>query len=179
MSRRGGQSLGDWGRAVVSGAASRGLSAEEIATIPPELALACDAGSVRIIDRAHNLFALKKVLVRGSAIYWYRAPRDFTKSSGRMRALLMHELAHVWQYRTGRLSAASYLLWPPNWRYRYAVREGVRLDDYAIEAQADIVEDWYRQRAGLSLANVIGEAPTSEWLEWIVTQTLQPQSLRG
>jgi hypothetical protein len=179
VSRRRGQSLSDWTRSVREGAPSRHLTAAEIALIPPELALASDARSVRLTDRAHNPFALGKVLVRGSSIYWHNAPADFTQSSDGRRALLMHELTHVWQYRTGRLSAASYLIWPPNWRYRYAVRERANLDHYAIEAQADIVEDWYRLRAGLPLANALGTKPEAKWLERIVTQTLRPQSLQG
>ena len=81
----------------------------------------------------------------------------------------MHELAHVWQYRTKRLSALSYLLDPENWVYRYTVREGVRLDDYPVEAQADMVEDWFRMRIGLAPARYCGTAPTLDWLEAVVT----------
>ena len=160
-------------QSVVMGAGARALTVREIALVPEPLRAALDLTRVRLIDRAHNPFALGKILVRGNDVYWPQTPRDFTCASVSMQSLLIHELAHVWQYATGRLSATGYLLRPENWRYRYEVREGARFDDYAIEAQADLVQDWFLVRRGHPPAHCRGAVPTRDWLENVVDFSLR------
>ena len=144
---------------------ARPLHASEVAMVPPDLAAVVDLASVRLIDRVHNPFAVGKVLVRGANIYWPGTPTDISRCGLRTRALLVHELAHVWQYATGRLSAVRYLTTPGDWRYGYAVRDGAEFEDYGVEAQADMVGDWYRMREGAGPACAMGAPPTLLWLE--------------
>lgn len=154
--------------ALLHGAESRGLTEDETALVPVEMRASIDLSRVRIIDRAHNPFAIGKILVRRYDIYWPGAPQDFAVVQLSRQALLIHELAHVWQYATGRLTAFSYLSRRHNWRYRYAVYQGAVFDDYAVEAQADLVQDWFRVRQGHAPAYFTGESPSREWLEQTV-----------
>ena len=179
MASRGRQTLWEWVESILRGAPERGLTEGERALVPPELAEAINLGAVRIRDRAHNPFALGKLLVRGDVIHWHGAPADVSQAQPAMQALLMHELAHVWQYRTGRLSAWRYLTEPANWRYHYLPNTDLRLDDYAVEEQADIIEDWFRQRQGYPLANWRERPPPAGWLETVVVASLRLRSLRG
>ena len=169
----GSRDLLSWARSVATGADARALMAREIALVPEPLRDALDLSRVRLIDRAHNPFALGKILVRGNDIYWPRTPRDFTSASVAMQSLLIHELAHVLQYATGRLTALGYLTRPENWRYRYEVREGAQFDDYTVEAQADLVQDWFLMRRGHPPAHHRGKTPTRDWLEGVVDFSLR------
>ena len=57
------------------------------------------------------------ILTRGRRIYWPGAATDFSQAPHAM-ATLQHELQHVLDFSTGRLSALGYLLNPKNWTYR-------------------------------------------------------------
>jgi len=127
---------------------TRALTAEEIALFPPSFTDAIDIGAVRFVDRAHNPFAARKILVRGHKIFWPNCPLDFSQETIGQQALLMHELCHVWQYHTGRLTALRYLTRPKNWVYHYSFDMAKSFDDYPIEKQADLLQDWYRLNMG-------------------------------
>ena len=143
--------------------ASRNLTPGERALVPETFARELPLETVRIVPRAHNPFARNKVLVRGRRLFWPGAPADVSREGAGFQTLLVHELAHVWQYETGRLTALRYLTDPRNWRYGY--RAGDPFESMGIEAQADLVADWWRVRRGLPPLRHIGEPPTSEWLE--------------
>ena len=121
----------------------RGLSQAEIALFPPDFLRHIDPQRLRLINRAHNPFAIGKVLVRGYDIYWKDYPADFTREPLSVRAILMHELCHVWQYATRRLTAWRYLTHPKNWAYSYVFDPRKDFDGYPIEKQADLLQDWY------------------------------------
>ena len=163
-----------WLAKDATGADNRALSQEEIAHVPAEMQSAIDLSRVRLISRAHNPFALGKILVRGHDIYWPACPSDFTRENISKQSLLIHELAHVWQYATGRLTALSYLTDARNWQYRYTMREGAVLDDYPIEQQADLVQDWFLMRCGHPPANYRGERPSQMWFKSVVDFTSPP-----
>lgn len=62
-----------------------------------------------------------------------------------LRALLVHELVHVWQHQHGiRLPLQR----PPLPRYAYTLKPGKRFGAYGLEQQACIVEDAYRLSEG-------------------------------
>ena len=107
-----------------------------------------DSDNIVLINRTHNPFARGKILVRGHKIYWPDYPQDFTKTSIFRQALLMHELCHVWQYKTKRLSALKYLLRPAGWTYFYKFSPEKSFDDYPTEKQADLLQDWYLLNTG-------------------------------
>ena len=103
---------------------------------------------LRLINRTHNPFAAGKILVRGYNIYWKNYPEDFTQQSLKVQALLMHELCHVWQYASGRLTAWRYLSRPRNWAYGYVFDPDKDFDDYPTERQADLLQDWFVMNKG-------------------------------
>jgi len=126
----------------------RALKPDEIALFPQSFTDAIDIESVRFIFRAHNPLAAKKILVRGNQIFWPNCPLDFTQDSVDKQALLMHELCHVWQYHTRRLTAFRYLTRPKHWTYHYGFDRAKSFDDYPIEKQADLLQDWYLMNMG-------------------------------
>ena len=93
----------------------RALKADETSLFPEGFTSQIDMGRVRLIGRVHNPFAIGKIVARGYDLYWKDYPEDFTQQSLCAQALLMHELCHVWQYASGRLTAWSYLTRPKNW----------------------------------------------------------------
>ena len=143
--------------------AFRPLTPSERALVPEAFARVLPLDSVRIILRAHNPYARRKVLVRGRRIFWPGASADVSREGAGLQTLLVHELAHVWQYETGRLTAFSYLTDPRNWQYGY--RDGAEFESLGVEAQADLVADWWRVCRGLPPLRHIGQPPTREWLE--------------
>ena len=148
----------------------RHLSAREINALPAAFTQSFDIRAVEFIDRAHNPFAKNKILCRGPRLYWQNHPADFTRETVLIRSLLVHELCHVWQYDTGRLSAARYLLDPRNWIYNYEVKSIASFDDYPTEKQADLLQDWYLINSGAKPLRYSskGETPTKDWLNSVV-----------
>jgi len=149
---------------------SRHLSSHEIAALPAGFTRSFDIESVEFLNRAHNPFAKNKILCRGHKLYWQNFPQDFTLKPLIIQSLLVHELCHVWQYETGRLSAASYLIDPRNWFYNYRVKQGAAFDDYPTEKQADLLQDWFlvNSRANPLRFDRKGSQPTRDWLNNIV-----------
>lgn len=151
-------------------AKSRNLTETEITLIPAGFAKAFDIQSVELIDRPHNPFAKSKILCRGSKLYWPDHPDSFTRETLIIQSLLVHELCHVWQYETGRLSAFRYLINPRNWSYSYTMKPEVNFDDYPTEKQADLLQDWFlvNRNASPFRFNRGGPHPTKKWLNDIV-----------
>ena len=87
-------------------------------------------------------------MARGYDLYWKDYPDNFAQQSLCTQALLMHELCHVWQYASGRLTAWRYLTRPKNWIYGYAFDPRKSFDDYPTEKQADLLQDWYFMNNG-------------------------------
>ena len=133
---------------MLSRTRTRNLTPDEIALFPRGFSAQIDMARLRLIDRTHNPFAIGKIVARGYDLYWQNYPKDFTKLGLPARALLMHELCHVWQYASGRLTAWRYLTRPKNWVYGYAYDPRKGFDDYAIEKQADLLADWYAVNSG-------------------------------
>jgi len=68
---------------------------------------------------------------------------DFALASLDLQALLVHELAHVWQHQSG---VNLLLRRHPFCRYAYDLKPGKPLSRYGIEQQAMIIEDAFRMR---------------------------------
>jgi len=146
----------------------RTLTEHELAIIPAGLRAVMDIDKVRLILRAHNIFARHKILVRGYDIYWPEAPTDFTRLDPLLQSVLIHELCHVWQYQTGRLTALRYLMNPFNWRYNYTFDPDKSFDDYPIEKQADLLQDWFLMNKGARPCRYVGDAPTLEQMNAVI-----------
>lgn len=150
---------------------SRHLTEFEVSALPADFTQSFDIASVKLIDRTHNPFARNKIVCRGPKLYWPNHPQDFTRETHIIQSLLIHELCHVWQYETGRLSAARYLLDPRNWVYSYAFKDDASFDDYPTEKQADLLQDWFLVNSGmkpLRYDRKKSDTPSKEWLNEVV-----------
>lgn len=80
-------------------------------------------------------------------------------------AVLVHEAVHVWQYvhRGGcyipRALAAQRTVMGYDYRGLRGLAAAATLDDFNYEQMADVVEDAFRLRVGLSLKWVVGRQP--------------------
>jgi hypothetical protein len=104
---------------------TRSLTAAERAALSPGLwdALLAAGAFPRIVAAPSPLARLSylwrghtPVLTLGDRIFWGRAPGDCSRSPAAM-ALLQHELQHVLDYATGRMSRLSYAANPRDWSY--------------------------------------------------------------
>lgn len=66
---------------------------------------------------------------------------DFSVQSLQIRAWLIHELTHVWQVQQGKQ-----VFWRALFNRRYRYRLGKRFEQYGIEQQARMVEEYYIRR---------------------------------
>ncbi len=86
---------------------------------------------------------------------------DYTKSTLGLRALVVHELVHVWQCQQGLYLP---LRRPPFARYRYALKPGKPFRRYGIEQQAMIVQHAYVAReTGFCDAALAAIIPFGTW----------------
>jgi hypothetical protein len=129
----------------------RSLTASEWAELSPGLrgALADAGASPRIDERPHPAahvarlrFGSLPIMAVGRTIWWPNARADF--AGGDAMALLQHELQHVLDFATGRLSVAGYLLLPHNWTYRWRLDARARWDRLGAEQRASMAEALWR-----------------------------------
>ena len=148
----------------------RHLTEAEIVCLPAGFTQSFDIRAVQLIDRAHNPLARHKIVCRGPRLYWQNYPKDFTRAPRLIQSLLVHELCHVWQYETGRLTAFRYLIDPRNWKYSYRVIDGADFDGYPTEKQADLLQDWFLVNTGKAPVRYehTGPIPTKNWLNKVV-----------
>jgi len=137
---------------------ARGLNSAEIFLIPASFRTAIDVAKVRLINHHQNVFAKNKIMTRCNNIWWPDCPADFTKIKPiydmfYFQSVLIHELCHVWQYKTGRLSLGKYITNPARWKYRYKFDPKKTFDDYPTEKQADFFQDWWFLNKGQPAAN--------------------------
>ena len=134
----------------------RSLTSAERRLLSPGLVAALTAAGAEpvIVPRAAWLAKLTwlwrghvPILTRGRKIYWPGATADFSKAPNAM-AVLQHELQHVLDFSTGRLSSLGYLLNPKNWTYRLPNDwDWPRL---GAEQRAVLAEKLWRAEQGLS-----------------------------
>jgi hypothetical protein len=72
---------------------------------------------------------------------------DFSTSSIHSKALLIHEMTHVWQHQKGVNVVAKGMV---QREYKYLPLTGKPFSDYNIEQQGDIVRDYFYLRNGYS-----------------------------
>lgn len=78
---------------------------------------------------------------------------DFSEASIDLQGLFIHEMTHVWQTQ---MHGDWYLLLRrhPFCRYSYQLRPGLRLEDYGLEQQAEIVRHAFLLRQGIKVRAV-------------------------
>jgi hypothetical protein len=130
----------------------RGLTDGERSLLRPLFGDAVDYDAIRIVrGRAFALQGDRTYVTLGHRIYapgpLYRV--DFAAAGAQRQAILVHEVAHVWQSASGIPVVASAVLafvaagGHYERAYRYALIAGRDLLDYGIEQQASILADYF------------------------------------
>ena len=94
---------------------------------------------------------------------------DFSAMPPHRQGLFIHEMTHVWQTQT--LGDWYLLLHRHPWcRYDYRLRPGLKLEQYGIEQQAEIVRHAFLLRNGVKVA---GAVPLEQY------RALMPKTFAG
>ncbi len=78
----------------------------------------------------------------GPEVYDDAALAQHYKGFGARKAILIHEMTHVWQFYHG-YSVELRSLWANTRGAGYEYTVGENWDDYNVEQQAHLVEDWF------------------------------------
>jgi hypothetical protein len=136
-------------------AQGRQLTAGERAFLAPLFRDAVDYDAIRIVrGRAFPLQGRRTLVTIREAVF---VPDevyvdDYANSSAARQAVLVHEVAHVWQYVNGIgvIRGAMSALVASGGRYgrayRYQLLPGRDLTDYGIEQQASILQHYFLAR---------------------------------
>ncbi|GAB2612961.1 PAAR domain-containing protein [Novilysobacter erysipheiresistens] len=129
-------------------AEDRGLTGGEIAMARQVFGEAIDYGSVKIHNHGYWLFfgfQQEDTAVAPNGEIYLPADLfkpDFSLLGPTEQRLLIHELTHVWQYQLGypikRVRAVR-----PHMSYAYTLGLGRKLHDYNMEAQGNIIADYF------------------------------------
>jgi hypothetical protein len=125
--------------------ASRALTAGEVAMASMLFGAAIDYAKVRIHDRRYMPFQPKNcAMTPNGRLYFHRSCflDDYAAGDVHARHWFLHEMAHVWQHQLGypvRLRGAVRI----GLGYRYRLRAGATLADFNMEAQGDLLADYY------------------------------------
>lgn len=125
----------------------RALTAGEIAMAARLFGSAVDYARVRIYRRRYLPFGLQPVncaMTPNGHLYFHqsRCLDDFSCASEQARHWFMHEMVHVWQHQLGypvRLRGAVRI----GLSYRYRLAMDSTLSDYNMEAQGDLLADYF------------------------------------
>jgi S-adenosylmethionine:diacylglycerol 3-amino-3-carboxypropyl transferase len=133
----------------------RALTAGERGFLAPLFGDSIDYEAIRIVrGRVFPLMGSRTVVTLGEVVY---APvgvycDDFAHANVERQALLVHEVAHVWQHTNGvRVVTAAVRTFVATAgrygrAYRYELADGRDLADYGIEQQATILEHYFLAR---------------------------------
>jgi hypothetical protein len=108
---------------------------------------AIDYARVRVHDRRYLPLGLQPkncAMTPNGSIYFHHSCflPDYSLGNPTVVHWFMHEMAHVWQHQLGypvRLRGAIRL----GLSYRYELRDDARLSDYNMEAQGDLLADYF------------------------------------
>lgn len=108
---------------------------------------AIDYRRVRIYRRPYLPFRLQPrrcAMAPNGAIYFHpeHCQADFSAAELPLRHWFMHEMAHVWQHQRGYPLRLRGLL-QFGLSYRYTLAPGADLADFNMEAQADLLADYF------------------------------------
>jgi hypothetical protein len=125
---------------------ARPLTAGEIAMASLLFGDAIDYSRVRIHNRCYLPLVQPKncAMSPNGSIYFHPSCylSDYAAADPPARHWFMHEMVHVWQHQLGypvRLRGALRI----GLSYDYDLREGARLSDYNMEAQGDLLADYF------------------------------------
>ena len=124
---------------------SRPLTEAEIALASLLFGDAIDYSRVRIHGRRYMPFQPKNCCMTPNGSMYFHAScflPDYTRGDPGPIHWFMHEMVHVWQHQLGypvRLRGALRV----GLSYDYTLREDATLADYNMEAQADLLADYF------------------------------------
>jgi hypothetical protein len=126
---------------------ARPLTPGEIAMASLLFGDAIDYARVRVHNRPYLPFGLQPkncAMAPNGSIYFHHSCflPDYSAGDLTAKHWFMHEMAHVWQHQLGypvRLRGAIRI----GLSYRYELREGARLADYNMEAQGELLADYF------------------------------------
>jgi hypothetical protein len=124
----------------------RPLAAGEIAMASLLFREAIDYTRVRVFSRRYLPYLQPKncAMTPNGSIYFHRSCflDDYAQANVSGQHWFMHEMVHVWQHQLGypvRLRGAVRIKLP----YHYDLHEGATLADYNMEAQGDLLADYF------------------------------------
>ncbi|TFW36206.1 Rhs element Vgr protein [Massilia horti] len=108
---------------------------------------ALDYSRVRIHNHCYLPFGLQPrncAMTPNGSIYFHQSCflPDYSRADIGAKHWFMHEMVHVWQHQLGypvRLRGALRI----GLSYRYELRDGATLADYNMEAQGDLLADYF------------------------------------
>ncbi|HZV66618.1 MAG TPA: Rhs element Vgr protein [Telluria sp.] len=126
---------------------ARPLTAGEIAMASALFGAAIDYARVRVVNRPYLPFGLQSrntAMAPNGKIYFHHSCYldDFSAGDEHARHWFIHEMVHVWQHQLGypvRLRGAIRL----GLSYRYELGTGKTLADFNMEAQGDLLADYF------------------------------------
>jgi hypothetical protein len=126
---------------------ARALTAGEIAMASALFGDAIDYSAVRVYRRSYLPFGLQPrncAMTPNGSMYFHRScfMDDFSAGNAHACHWFMHEMVHVWQHQLGypvRLRGAIRL----GLTYRYELEADKTLADYNMEAQGDLLADYF------------------------------------
>ena len=126
---------------------ARGLTPGEIAMASLLFGGAIDTSRVRVHNRRYLPLGLQPencAMSPNGSIYFHHSCflPDYSRGDPPARHWFMHEMVHVWQHQLGypvRLRGAMRI----GLSYRYELREGATLADYNMEAQGELLADYF------------------------------------
>ncbi len=127
---------------------SRPLTPDEIQMASLLFGDAIDYARVRIHARRYLPFQPKSCAMAPNGSIYFHASRcltDFAAGDAHARHWFIHEMTHVWQHQLGypvRLRGALRL----RLDYRYELAPGKSLADFNMEAQGDLLADYFALR---------------------------------
>jgi hypothetical protein len=103
-------------------------------------------GPVPGVDRPYTDESMREFWVNVGPDYYPNLDRATDYGYSSARNLLIHELTHVWQYYHGYWVVLR-SLWANQWGkgYSYTIEESDAWNDFNVEQQAQIVEDWFKR----------------------------------
>ena len=126
---------------------ARGLTSGEIAMARLLFADAIDYSRVKVHNSEYLWFGLQPddtAMTPNGEIYFNEKHflEDFSTARGVDRHWFMHEMVHVWQHQLGYWVKARGAI-RIGLSYEYELESGKRLGDYNMEAQGNILADYY------------------------------------
>lgn len=156
------------------GAGKRRLTAGEVALARRVFGDAIDYARVRIIGRRYMPFQPKNCcMTPNGKLYFHHscAHDDFSAQGVGLQHWFIHEMVHVWQHQLGypvRLRGALRV----GLDYHYRLSAGATLADFNMEAQGDLLADYFVLR-------LLGRADAMRWPDQAGDPSMFDQVLAG